>query len=263
MNKKFLILLILVSIISLPTVGFGTAATAVAPLSVEQTATLNRLYAEIATLQAKLNELKTQAMGLQPEFRLTKQLTKGTKDQEVKVLQQMLATDPEIYPEGHATGYFGFMTGLAETGKIDGQTLWRVNQLLTEGAGHSGKIPPGLLRAPGILKKLGLATTTPPGGDTIAPLITSLNATSTMASSTIVVWQTNELTTGAVHYATTTPVDSAVLSLMSLDPVWQTNHQLTLTNLSTNTTYYYYLVATDYAGNPATSTTNSFTTLGQ
>lgn len=273
MNRKFLVLLIFVSVISLPAVAFGTPAVTVAPLSPEQVQLLNRLYAEVAVLQARLNELQAQAASL-PMPRLTKQLTKGINDEEVKVLQAVLATDPEIYPEGYTTGYFGSLTekamkkfqkkaGLTETGRADGQTIWRINELLAEGAGRSGKIPPGLLRAPGIMKKLGLATTTPPGPDTIAPVIISPSATSTTSSSTAVVWQTNELTIGAVRYATSTPIDGAFSPLTASDPVWQTNHQLTLGNLPATTTYYYYIAATDYAGNRATSTPASFTTLGQ
>jgi len=273
MKRKLLVILTLILVISWPTIGFGIT-TATPSLSAEQIQLLNRLLTKVAVLQAKLNELQAQAASLPVSLRLTKQLSRGTSDEEIKVLQEMLATDPEIYPEGHTTGYFGPLTekalrkfqkktGLTDTGKVDGQTLWRVNQLLTEGAGHSGKIPPGLLRAPGILKKLGGgATTTPPGGDILAPTIISLNTTSTLATSTRIIWQTNELTVGTIRYATTTPVAISSLLFVS-DLTWQTNHQLTLADLSTSTTYYYYLLATDYAGNHSTSTTASFTTSGQ
>ena len=141
-----MVILTLILVISWPTIGFGIT-TATPSLSAEQIQLLNRLLTKVAVLQAKLNELQAQAASLPVSLRLTKQLSRGTSDEEIKVLQEMLATDPEIYPEGHTTGYFGPLTekalrkfqkktGLTDTGKVDGQTLWRVNQLLTEGAGH-------------------------------------------------------------------------------------------------------------------------------
>ena len=38
---------------------------------------------------------------------LTKTLKLGSQNSEVKALQQALATDKTIYPEGKATGYYG------------------------------------------------------------------------------------------------------------------------------------------------------------
>ncbi|MBI2100451.1 MAG: peptidoglycan-binding protein [Candidatus Vogelbacteria bacterium] len=272
-QKLWLVSLMSAVLISVPLM-ISAQTSVVTPLSAERVQLLNQLRRELAVLQAKLETLKLQSVSVKSEIRLSKRMMKGTSDQEVRLLQALLATDPEIYPEGYQTGYFGLLTekalkklqkkaGLTETGEVDERTLWKINELLTEGAGHSGKIPPGLLRAPGILKKLGLATTTSPGQDTTAPIITGAAATSTTASSTVIVWQTNELTTGALHYATSTPVDSAAYPLLASDQVWRTSHQLALTNLFASTTYYYYLVATDYAGNHSTSTTASFTTLGQ
>ncbi len=40
-------------------------------------------------------------------FKFTKNLSQGSKGQEVKKLQECLAKDPEIYPEGEVTGFFG------------------------------------------------------------------------------------------------------------------------------------------------------------
>ena len=233
---------------------------------------IEMLQVELAKLQAGTS-LSTETV--QTVLRLTKPLKMGASDEEVKLLQGVLLTDPELYPEGYQTGYFGDLTekalrkfqkkaGLAETGEVDNKTIWKINELLTFGAGHSGKIPPGLLRAPGILKKLGLATTTPPGRDITVPVIISLSATSTLATSTKIIWQTNELAASKVWWSTLTPpVTGASTTMMKQNNIFVISHNLTLDNLATTTTYYYYVGSTDYAGNHATSTTNSFTTLSQ
>ncbi|MBI2097993.1 MAG: peptidoglycan-binding protein [Candidatus Vogelbacteria bacterium] len=274
MDKKLLILgLVFGAIITLPLAGFGQT-TSIVPPAAERIQLFNRLRSELATLQAKLETLKLQSASVKSEIRLTKNLMRGMTDEEVKKLQELLATDPEIYPEGYQTGYFGALThrammkfqkkaGLAETGEVDDRTMWKINELLTEGAGHSGKIPLGLLRAPGILRKLGFATTTPPGQDTTAPVITGVAATSTTVSSTVIAWQTNEPTTGQVYFATTTPVAASNGTKVSLDLTLTVSHVLLLGNLQASTTYYYYIKATDRAGNSATTTDASFTTLGQ
>jgi hypothetical protein len=62
------------------------------------------------------------------------QLSVGQTGEDVSNLQEVLKEDPEIYPEGYVTGYFGKLTekavkklqkrcGLPETGVVDEQTL--------------------------------------------------------------------------------------------------------------------------------------------
>jgi len=57
----------------------------------------------------------------------------GSRSDEVKAIQEILKSDPEIYPEGYVTGYFGSLTekaikklqkrcGLPETGIVDEAT---------------------------------------------------------------------------------------------------------------------------------------------
>lgn len=72
---------------------------------------------------------------------ITRTLQKGMRDNDVKQLQQMLATDASVYPEGLITGYFGPLTqkaiklfqqknGLATTGKINIKTLDKINAVI-------------------------------------------------------------------------------------------------------------------------------------
>ncbi len=203
----------------------------------------------------------------------------------------MLATDPEIYPEGLITGYFGPLTrravkrfqkiaGIEQVGVVGPKTLSKINELLEEGAGASGKVPPGLLIAPGIRKKLGftpqplpgqvlppgiakkIATTTPPEEpDTTPPVISALMATNTTATSTRITWLTDEEANSKVYYTTSTPVviTTTTPSVVSLDLVL--SHDLFLSGLTASTTHYYLVTSADASENIATSTEQSFTTL--
>ena len=67
---------------------------------------------------------------------------------DVETLQQILATDPDIYFEGLVTGYFGQLTknavkrfqkatGIEQVGQVGPKTLSKLNDLLKEGAGNS------------------------------------------------------------------------------------------------------------------------------
>jgi len=154
--------------------------------------------------------------------------------------------------------------------------------LLTEGAGASGKVPPGLLIAPGIRKKLGfapqplpgqelppgiaekLATTTPTTTpDTTAPVISDLMATSTTATSTRIIWVTNETADSKVWYSTSTLFTIATSTPMASSSALVLNHDIPIFNLNASTTYYYLVTSADASANTATSTEQSFTTLSQ
>lgn len=118
---------------------------------------LKALYAQIESLQQQLK-------ALQGEVRETLQegLKEGMMNDDVKKIQELLATDPEVYPRGLITGYFGPMTkeaikrfqwkaGIAVTGDVSSTTRALFEEMLT--ARFGGNIPPGLLHAPGIYKK--------------------------------------------------------------------------------------------------------------
>ncbi len=243
---------------------------------------ITTLQAQIATLKAKIAEMNIQAEALKQAkgevketakevkgtLQLLKQLKFGMTSEEVKQLQELLATDPDVYPEGLITGYFGRLTEravkkfqkricLEEVGAVGPKTLSKINELLTEGAGKSGKIPPGLLTAPGIQKKL-CATSTP---DTVAPVISNIIATSTTASTTQIKWLTNELANSKVWYSATTPVaaTTSTLSVSSADYVL--SHTVGLAGLTASTTYYYLVTSVDKSGNTTTATEKSFITL--
>lgn len=237
---------------------------------------IDDLKAQIAELQTKLGPLKSTE---RQAVRFTKQLRRGVKNQEVTNLQEFLSQFPDIYPEALVTGFFGPLTesavkrfqkkhGIEQAGEVGPKTRFRINELLTEGAGKSGKIPPGLLRAPGIQKKL--ATTTPPEGDdddddgddvdTTAPVISGVSAVDIATSSASIIWDTDEMADSKVNYALTSPVSTATTTDVSADTDVE-SHSIGLTGLSASTTYYYIVESSDPSGNTSTSSEQSFGTL--
>ncbi|MEK7085048.1 MAG: peptidoglycan-binding domain-containing protein, partial [Patescibacteria group bacterium] len=71
----------------------------------------------------------------------TKDLAMGDRGEEVTRLQEFLAKDPDVYPQGQVTGYFGALTkqavknfqkkyGIAPVGRVGPQTRAKLNELL-------------------------------------------------------------------------------------------------------------------------------------
>ena len=73
---------------------------------------------------------------------LTKELSPGAKGDDVKALQEYLAKDKDIYPEGLVTGYYGPMTtaavrrfqakyGISQVGRVGPATLQKLQELMS------------------------------------------------------------------------------------------------------------------------------------
>lgn len=140
-------------------------------------------------------------------------------------------------------------------------------------------IPPGLLRAPGYQKTHqdewnrlwrewkrcvddddnddNNGTTTV---DITAPTISSLITSNITHNSAKVSWTTNESATNKVYYATVSPLNLETASVASTASS-TTYHEINLTGLSASTTYYFVAESKDAAGNTATSSEQSFSTL--
>ncbi|KPJ56443.1 hypothetical protein AMJ49_04870 [Parcubacteria bacterium DG_74_2] len=259
----------------------------------ELTAQIQALTVQLDSLKQAKGEVKETVKEIKATLRITRQLWRGMSNEDVELLQEMLATDPEIYPEGLITGYFGPLTeraverfqkkmGVEQVGRVGPKTMSKINELLEQGAGSSGKVPPGLLIAPGIRKKIGYAPQPlegqelPPGiskklgegegeeeEDTEAPVISDIAATSTTATSTRITWTTDEEADSKVWYDTTTSFVIATSTAVVSSSTLETTHDLTLTDLTASTTYYYLVVSADASGNTATSTEQLFTTLSE
>lgn len=101
-----------------------------------------------------------------------------------------------------------------------------------------------------------------PVADTIAPQIAYATTVSLMATSTRIVWITNESSDSKVWISTSSPVDiSGTPAASSTASVYY--HDITLNNLATSTQYFYTVQSKDSAGNIGTLTGNFFQTLVQ
>lgn len=307
MNKKigtFTIIALLSVFICTPLLVRAVDAKDVSLASLQEM--IEELQKQIQELQAKIAELKNKiqdsgGLTIQKEereeikeqakntLRLTRYLRRGMRGEDIETLQEFLATDPEVYPEGLVTGYFGPLTqravvrfqkmaGIDQIGIVGPRTRSRINELLEEGAGESGKVPPGLLISPGIRKKLGFAPQVPPEQelppgiakkvetdvtstpDTTPPVITDLIATSTTATSVRISWITDEESDTRIWRSTSSPVDLTTSTCIEVSSDLVLNHDVVLSGLNSSTTYYYVVGSKDQAGNEATSTERLFTT---
>ncbi|MDO8435761.1 MAG: peptidoglycan-binding protein [bacterium] len=276
--KPILTLAVLLSILSAPAVTQAVSGTSSAQeLITSLEAQIAKLRTQIIEMNVQIEslrqvrgEIKETVKEIKGTIKIIRNLRMGMSGDDIKSLQELLATDSDVYPEKLITGYFGKMTEraikklqrklcLEEVGSVGPKTMARINELLEEGAGSSGKIPPGLLTAPGIQKKL-CGTSTP---DTTAPVISDITATSTTATTTQIQWLTDEKANSKVWYGISTPVDTTTSTAMISSSDNVLNHSITLSDLTASTTYYYVIASTDKSDNTATATEKSFTTLEQ
>ncbi|MBI4811366.1 MAG: S8 family serine peptidase, partial [Ignavibacteriales bacterium] len=93
--------------------------------------------------------------------------------------------------------------------------------------------------------------------DVTPPVISSVAASSITSSTAVITWTTDEASTSVVNYGTTTSYGSTTTGSSGV-----TSHSVTLSGLSSGTTYYYEVVSEDAQGNSASDGGHSFTTGG-
>lgn len=257
----------------------------------ELKAKIAALISQIESWREAKQEVRETTAEIRTTLKLLRQLREGMTGEDIELLQEILATDLDVYPEGLVTGYFGPLTrnavkrfqkiaGLDQVGMVGPQTLSRLNQLLTEGAGKSGKVPPGLLIAPGIRKKLGFEPQPLPGQklppgiakkrtewlpdeDVTPPVISGLTVTDITTTSAKITWTTDEEADSKVWYDTVTPlvVTTTTPAESSADLVL--DHEIVLSGLTSSTTYYFIVNSTDEEDNNEISEEEEFTTLAE
>lgn len=115
---------------------------------------IQALVAQLNDLQQQVNALLGQQQELQQEIiELRRTLARGISGDDVEDLQELLASDPDLYPEGLVTGYFGPLTeaavkrlqerfGIDQVGIVGPITRGTVNKLfrnLNRGQGSLNK----------------------------------------------------------------------------------------------------------------------------
>jgi peptidoglycan hydrolase-like protein with peptidoglycan-binding domain len=181
------------------------------------------------------------AAGVANADMLTRQLEQGMTGADVSTLQTFLARDTSIYPQGLVTGFFGPLTFSAVS-----------NFQSKNGIATVGRVGPITLAA--INRQMGAGGTM--GTDASAPTI-SATTISVSTSSARVRWNTSELASGKVYY-NTSPLSmtesgandvtvTGNVALLNNDV--RTTHDVTVTGLTSNTTYYYVVYSKDMWGN--------------
>lgn len=129
------------------------------------TSSVSSLLETLKTLMAKVAELQAQLAVIKGDIKdaLKDGLHEGMSDGDITKIQELLASDHDIYPEGKVTGYYGPLTkealkrfqqrhNLTVTGEMNPETKKLLEEYMQERFGD--KQPEGLLRAPGIWKKV-------------------------------------------------------------------------------------------------------------
>ena len=185
---------------------------------------------------------------------VSSQLDVGSRGTQVTALQNFLATNPKVYPEGLVTGYYGPLTqaavqnfqigyGLPPVGRVGPATLNVINTIMRSGRGI----------------------------DVSAPMIhTRTIATTTVSGAAILGWQTDENATAKVFYSTTPMVafesttaktePTFIGGSVMTDLSFSTVKSIRLDNLLRNQVYYYVLESIDASGNVSVTVEDKFTT---
>lgn len=104
-------------------------------------AQIQALKAQIDLLHQAQNQVASSTSSVTGTLQLIRSLKEGMSGDDVKALQAALSADPDIYPEGLISGYFGRLTsnavkrfqkklGIEQLGLVGPKTLKELNKLL-------------------------------------------------------------------------------------------------------------------------------------
>lgn len=140
--KKVAVTVTIIGAISLASLAFAQTSSPSATSLIEQ------LQRQIAALKTQLENLKKAqsevaqtSQDIRGTLKLIGSLKEGSTGDQVNLLQTLLAADPEIFPEGLVTGFFGRLTaqavkrfqkkhGFEQVGHVGPKTLKKLNEFL-------------------------------------------------------------------------------------------------------------------------------------
>lgn len=145
--------------------GFGAVSASAQTSTTTATSTLanqiTALLAQVKNLQDQIAELNKKKGKLTADLKqivlLTRSLGRGMTNEEVTSLQEILSADPDIYPEGLVTGYFGVLTekavkkfqkkhGIEQLGLVGPKTRNALHLFLGGLGTSTAHLPPGLAK---------------------------------------------------------------------------------------------------------------------
>lgn len=190
---------------------------------VELRAKIAALLSEVSILQSKLDAIKASEEDKRISL-LIDSLTKGTRSDEVKTLQTLLAKDSQIYPEGYVTGYYGALTSAA--------------------VGRFKNTHP----TPSIsVESIGV------------PRISEMSATSTATSMTIV-WKTDVPTSAKIWWGSPGPLDAERMTPVSTSALSEDHSAKFTGGIFASTTYAFIISVSDKNGSTSTTTEQIYVT---
>lgn len=154
MKKYFIIGLLAITLVLPACVKAQTTATAMEDVMAALRQQMSNLLQQIDKMQEELGKLRGEVVKVEEQIeKLTKRLQVGSNDKEVKTLQEFLKQDPEVYPEGLVTGYYGALTekavkkfqeknGIEAIGVVGPKTLAKINEVIEEKKITICHIPP-------------------------------------------------------------------------------------------------------------------------
>lgn len=194
---------------------------------------------------------------------ITSTLDLGSQGSQVTELQTYYSGDPSIYPSGLITGYFGSLTAKATQNFQIEQNIIKSGTPSTTGFGRVG--PQTMAR---INTLMGTGGAVGSSNIDAAPIFSNVSVSHSSNSATFT-WNTNEASQGQVYYDTNTLTSNEatgprqqpyVSGAYATDNAGQFNHSITITNLQSNTTYYFLLRSVDSLGNLSMTWPSSFQT---
>ena len=186
---------------------------------------------------------------------ITSQLDFGASGGNVTSLQQFLATDASIYPEGLVTGYFGSLTRAAV------QRFQCREAIVCAGGLGYGRVGPRTLTV--INAMIGGNAEV----DASAPIMGKPVVSTTTASATVT-WTTNEPARGTLYYSTSpllllegsATANAVIGGQTTSETTFGLNHALNVSGVQPNTWYHYAATSVDASGNLMLSWPNTFRT---
>lgn len=208
---------------------------------------IKHLQEQIKVLETQIVQLKTQleltnqqVTAIQIELKINRSLQRGITGDDVKGLQIFLSQFPSIYPEGLVTGYFGALTesavkkwqaqqGIESIGIVGPKTTARINEIIEHGAGQSGVVPPGLIKAPGVQSTIQIPTIVSP---VVSPVgvVTVVTPASTQSLTTGQISAPSAPTTVTTPNTTNTATTNTTTATTSTTPTATTTTVVTTVN---------------------------------